>query len=121
MPRAGLTSEPNSSPFELRIADLKESIKAVTWGSLQIEAEPPGDVAGVPAGGVTTPGVSGSGVEVAINKVEVGNASGVGVGAAGVEGAGNVHPASNVNVIKIAERALLFMFISSFDNYIPLI
>jgi hypothetical protein len=57
---------------------------------------------------------------VAINKVEVGNASGVGVGPAGVEGAGNVHPASKVNAIKIAERALLFMFISSFDNYIPL-
>ena len=85
-----------------------------------MEAEPPGDVAGVLAGGVITPGVRGSGVEVAINKVEVGNASGVGVAAAGVEGAGNVHPASKVNAIKIAERALWFIFISSFDNYIPL-
>jgi hypothetical protein len=78
-------------------------------------------IAVVPAGGVTPPGdtVSETGVEVAINNVEVGNASRVGVGGTGVDG--NVQAARNVNPIKIVERVLMFIVISSFDNYIPAI
>jgi hypothetical protein len=56
---------------------------------------------------------------VAINKVEVGKASRVGVGGTGVDG--NVQAARNVNPIKIVERVLIFIVISSFDNYIPAI
>jgi hypothetical protein len=78
-------------------------------------------IAVVPAGGVT-PGetVSETGaVCVAINNVEVGKASRVGVGGTGVDG--NVQAAKNVNPIKIVERVLMFIVISSFDNYIPAI
>jgi len=80
-----------------------------------------GDVTVVPAGGVTPPGVSVSekGVWVAINSVEVGKTSGVGVGGAGVAGA--AHPTNRVNPIKIAERVLVFIIISSLVNYISLI
>jgi len=76
-------------------------------------------IAVVPAGGVTAPGetVSETGVEVAINNVEVGKASRVGVGGTGVDG--NVQATNNVNPIKIIERVLVFIVISSFDNYIP--
>ena len=44
-----------------------------------------GEVRVVPAGGVMAPGVSGAGVGDAINNVEVGKASRVGVGGTGVE------------------------------------
>jgi hypothetical protein len=70
----------------------------------------------VPAGGVTPPGVGETGVGVAINNVDVGKASRVGVGGTGVEG--KVHPAIRTNPMKIVERVLAFIFISSFDNYI---
>jgi hypothetical protein len=76
-------------------------------------------IAVVPAGGVTASGetVSETGVEVAINNVEVGKASRVGVGGTGVDG--DAQATNNVNPIKIAERVLVFIVISSFDNYIP--
>ena len=78
-----------------------------------------GDVTAVPAGGVMATGVREPGVGVAINNVEVGKASSVGVGGTGVEG--NVHPTSRTNPMKIVERVLTFIFISSFNNYIALI
>jgi hypothetical protein len=78
-----------------------------------------GEVTAVPAGGVMATGVSEPGVGVAINKVEVGKASRVGVAGTGVEG--NVHPTSRTNPMKIVERVLTFIFISSFNNYIALI
>jgi hypothetical protein len=54
---------------------------------------------------------------VAINNVEVGKASIVGVAGTGVDG--DVQATNNVNPIKIVERVLVFIVISSFDNYIP--
>jgi len=72
-----------------------------------------------PGAGVTAPGVSELGVGLAMNNVDVGKTSGVGVGGTGVEG--NVHPASNANPIKSMDRVLVFILISSFDNYIPLL
>jgi hypothetical protein len=100
------------------MADLNESINAVTCGSLQMVEGfvPAGTV--TPGAGVTAPGVSETGVGLAMNKVEVGNASRVGVGG-GTVLAGMVHPASNANPIKSMDRVLVFILISSFDNYIP--
>jgi len=117
MPRDGLTSELNSGPFAFSTADLNESIKAVTCGSLQMVEGfvPTGTV--TPGAGVTAPGVSELGVGLAMNNVDVGKANGVGVGGTGVEG--NVHPTSNANPIKSMDRVLVFILISSFDNYIP--
>jgi len=120
MPRAGLTSELRSDPFEFRMADLNESIKAVTCGSLQMVDGFAGDETVAPGAGVIAPpGVSAcaAGVWVAINNVEVGKMSGVGVRATGVEG--NVHAVSRTNPMQIVARILVFIFFSSFDNYIP--
>jgi hypothetical protein len=119
MPRAGLTSELKSGPSDLSTADLNESINAVTCGSLQIVDGFVAGIAVVPAGGVTPPGeaVSETGVEVAMNKVEVGKASRVGVGGTGVDG--NVQPASRAKPTKVVKRVLVFIVISSFNNYIP--
>jgi hypothetical protein len=99
------------------MADLNESINAVTCGSLQMveEVVPAGTV--TPGAGVIAPGVSATGVWVAMNNVEVGMASGVGVGR--TEAEGKVHPASRTNPIKVVKRVLAFIVISSFDNYIP--
>jgi hypothetical protein len=118
MPRAGLTSELRSGPSDLSTADLNESINAVTCGSLQMLDGFVAGIAVVPAGGVTLPGetVSETGVGVAMNNVEVGKASRVGVGGTGVDG--NVQAANNVNPIKMIERVLVFIVISSFGNYI---
>src|SRR6476660_5396275 len=120
MPREGLTKELKSDPFEFKMADLNESIKALTCGSLQIVDGFAGDETVAPGAGVMAPpGVSAcaAGVWVAIINVEVGKISGVGVRGTGVEG--NVHPASRTNPTQIVARVLVFIFFSSFDNYIP--
>jgi hypothetical protein len=101
------------------MADLNESINAVTWGSLQILVGFPGGGAVTPGAGVTALGMSEPGVGLAMNNVEVGTASGVGVRGTGVEG--NVHPANNANPIKSMDRVFVFILISSFDYYIPLL
>jgi len=72
-----------------------------------------------PGAGVSTPGVSEEGVWVAINNVEVGKARDVGVGGTGVEG--DAQPASRANPIKMIDKVLVFIIISSFINYILLI
>src|SRR5689334_18993686 len=98
MPREGLTSELRSDPSEFKMADLNESIKAVTWGSLQmLDGFPPGETV-APGTGVVPPaevtaGEGGAWVEM--TNVEVGKAKGVGVGGAGV--VGKVHPTSRTN------------------------
>jgi hypothetical protein len=102
------------------MADLNESIKVVTCGSLQMLVAFAGGAPVTPGAGVTGPGVSELGVGLAMNSVEVGKASGVGVGG-GTVLAGSVHPVSRTNPVKVIKRVLVFIVISSFDNYIPLI
>ena len=102
------------------MADLKESIIAVTWGSPQIVE---GFVAALvtPGRGVETPGVSARVGGVPINKVDVGRAIKVGVGGTCVAGAAHAvnMTASSVKPGRKAKCDLMFIFITSFDNYIP--
>jgi hypothetical protein len=62
MARVGLTSELSFNPSDVRMADLNESISAVTCGSLQIldVVVPAASVTVIvtPGSGVTAPGVT---------------------------------------------------------------
>jgi hypothetical protein len=104
IPRVGLTREPRSVPSDVRTAFLKESINAVTWGSVQIV-----EMAGrpvVPGAGVSAP--PGCGVVCGrMNNVAV--TSGVGVGVA----TGRLQAASRKNPMKNVARVLVFIVISS--------
>jgi hypothetical protein len=113
MLREGLTRELRSGPSELSTAFLKESIKAVTCGSLQIVEGAGGATTVVPGAGVTAPGVSDNGDVVCVGKNKVGVAERVGVACAAEE----AHPARRINPIKNIERVLVFIVISSFDYY----
>jgi len=114
MPRSGLTSELNSAPSEVSTADLKDSIKAGTWGSVQILA---GAETLAPGKAVRAPGanVSEGGDCMERNKVGVAVA-GKGVGNCAV---GAAQLASRMNPIRMAGSVFMFI-ISSFDHYIPL-
>src|SRR5687768_5559277 len=112
MPRAGLTSELKSGPSEVRIADLKESISAVTCGSPQIVAGFGGALPVTPGAGVETPGVCTTADGLPINKVEVGRAMNVGVARGCV--AGEAQLTNRIKPSRKAGSVLVFIFISSF-------
>src|SRR5215213_4814840 len=115
MPRAGLTNELKSGPSEVSTADLKESMKAGTWGSEQILA---GAGTLAPGRGVRAPGVSVSEGGNWVERDNVGVAvagRGVGIWAVGAE-----QLASRLNPIRMTESIFVFIIISSFGHYIPL-
>jgi hypothetical protein len=108
-----------SCPSDLRTADLKESISAVTWGALQMVDGLAGAVTDPPGKAVETPGAGVSEDGVPINRVDVGRARKVGVAAGACE-ADSTQPARRIEAIRKTAKFLVFMIISSLDNYIPL-
>jgi len=120
MPREGLTSELRSCPSEVRIAFLKESIRANTCGSSQIVAGFAGALPVTPGAGDAAPGVTGDGVP--IDNVEVGRRINVGVAGACVAGEAHaVNTAANrVTLVKQAKSVLVFISLSSLIAYLNL-
>src|SRR5512138_1810908 len=117
MPRVGLTSELSSTPSEFSTAVLKESISAVTCGSVHMP-----DVFGIPGAWVTvTPGrgVTAAGVTVNGKGTAGFESDEVGVTGGGVGVAGEAQPVNRANPRNRIDRVLMLMLISSFDNYIP--
>jgi len=124
MPRVGLMRELKSAPSDSRIADLNESISAVTCGSVQIVDVVEGVMAVTPGTGVMGAGVTAPGVRVSgrvgcvpINNVGVVVTNGSEVGVAWA--AGDAHAANRTSPIKNIKKVFAFILISSLDNYIP--
>src|SRR5919106_188987 len=118
MPREGLTSELRSCPSEVRIAFLKESIRASACGSSQIVEGLAGALPVTSGAGEEAPGVAGDGVP--IDNVEVGSKINVGVAGdcVAAEAQAVNTAAHRITLVKKAKSILVFISLSSFIAYL---